>query len=1129
MSASSAFQLQTESQHRLHQQLVNVLGQGPAALYLDAVRMLTETPPYISSTHLVAHLLREIESSLRRVLLPYDYPPPAECPCCHHKPEVEGHKKQIEAIVSIYSLDKTTSAQWIALATGSKEHDHGFAAFAHRDALTLPRPLNDACQQMMAMFEQVLFVVLDAFERQSLHIYTFLDELLAKVQPGKDDVSKLKNKIPANWATYSYFFSRLENPIWLRPLSQKNAFAIPSEDVVEGYLRYSPWPQAVYLKKMATQGQEVQEQVLGILVTVANTNNPLAQQAILEIAQLLPAHLSAQLTPFVNTWIAEPGRHSFVSAELQQFIAHLIQGEQVNAAIAVFKALLLVMSTNDPYVERWDYEHLLFDPLPALVMSAPRELLDVLCTLLDQDIYRHYIRFRKPDAEDAAVYDRAREASSITWLPTFEATEHMHVRGTQSLVLLAIALRKAAEQAINDGYLSVPETLALLDTHAGKIFKRLTLYVLSQFASTDLTLARSWLMTRALFDDADLRHEYSLLAQVTLPHLTKEEQATWLQWIEEGPDLETYKQWHQRTYQALSGDIDIQQSKAVWQRNWFGRIEKVLPDEWRIRYDELVAQYGAYEQEFRLTSWPAAMRTSSQDAYRNTTVEQWLQKLDASQDNQGDLQEDALLSLTALITEAPERFANQVHLFEGQPPEVIKAVIRGLVRAAQVERAFDWYQVLRLCAWVIEQRRPSGEEENDKPSRDPAWASVTFEVALLFLATFEKLPSQLPYSSRGTIWQLLAALADDPYYLSKAKKETTPQHYYSDAINSTRGIALQAVISYAWWVMANWKEARDPQEKTGWDLNQAPEVRELLEQRLFGRGDRSPIVHAVCGRLLLWLAQLDEQWTTQHLNDIFPHDAEDRDCYEAAWTTYLFQRSLTRRIFTLVKDEYVFAIEQLQRADKQEISRDTANYYLARHLLIAYWNECITIEDGEDSLLSLFFQRASGSLRQSFMAQVGQTCAHEEQPIDPQVIERFQRLWEWRVATITQSHLDPETARELAGFSWWMACESFPAIWAVQHLDYVLARVDSIEMSSFVVCRLTECITEAPLVTLRCLDHLVRGTTTSWGSKEWKTVEALLALAFQQERPELHDLAKAIISYLALHGHTQMLNLLPRT
>lgn len=110
-------------------------------------------------------------------------------------------------------------------------------------------------------------------------------------------------------------------------------------------------------------------------------------------------------------------------------------------------------------------------------------------------------------------------------------------------------------------------------------------------------------------------------------------------------------------------------------------------------------------------------------------------------------------------------------------------------------------------------------------------------------------------------------------------------------------------------------------------------------------------------------SQLDEQWTIEHLKDIFPHHVEDHVYYEAAWTTYLFQTRLTRHVITLVRDEYIFAIERLQSADEQAISLDIPNYYLARHLLIAYWNKFITLEDKEDDLLLLFFQRASGSLR----------------------------------------------------------------------------------------------------------------------------------------------------------------------
>jgi hypothetical protein len=385
----------------------------------------------------------------------------------------------------------------------------------------------------------------------------------------------------------------------------------------------------------------------------------------------------------------------------------------------------------------------------------------------------------------------------------------------------------------------------------------------------------------------------------------------------------------------------------------------------------------------------------------------------------------------------------------------------------------------------------------------------------------------MPYTSHSAIWQILVALATDSYYQSQAKQEATPQHYYYDAINSTRGIALLAIISYAWWIMKHWKEEPRQQEKTVWDLSHAPEVRDLLEQQLSSRGGRSPIAHTVCGHSLLWLAQLDEQWTIKHLKDIFPRHTEDSLYYEAAWTTYLFQARLTLQVFTLAEDEYVFAIERLQPADEQEITLDTANFHLARHLLIMYcWNENITLEDTEDNLLTLFFQRASGSLRRSFITQVGQMCANAEHPADPQIIERFQHLWEWRVADIKLSHVDPEAKQELAAFSWWMACDVFPAIWAIQHLDYVLTHVNSLERSSIVVCRLAECTAKEPLVTLRCLDRLVRGTPTYWGSKEWKTVETLLATALQQEQPELHNLAKEIISYLAMRGHTDLLKFL---
>lgn len=57
-------------QAKIYQNLHNIIGQGSAAFYKDACRIINLNPPLESTTHVIAHLFREIESSLRDVLEP---------------------------------------------------------------------------------------------------------------------------------------------------------------------------------------------------------------------------------------------------------------------------------------------------------------------------------------------------------------------------------------------------------------------------------------------------------------------------------------------------------------------------------------------------------------------------------------------------------------------------------------------------------------------------------------------------------------------------------------------------------------------------------------------------------------------------------------------------------------------------------------------------------------------------------------------------------------------------------------------------------------------------------------------------------------------------------------------------
>jgi len=66
---STSFKFSDSRQERIYRRLL-LVGTGPAAFYRDACFLMALKPPMHTSTHLISHLVREIESSLRDVIQP---------------------------------------------------------------------------------------------------------------------------------------------------------------------------------------------------------------------------------------------------------------------------------------------------------------------------------------------------------------------------------------------------------------------------------------------------------------------------------------------------------------------------------------------------------------------------------------------------------------------------------------------------------------------------------------------------------------------------------------------------------------------------------------------------------------------------------------------------------------------------------------------------------------------------------------------------------------------------------------------------------------------------------------------------------------------------------------------------
>src|SRR5438132_9854900 len=193
------FRFTDPRQQRIHDRL-SLLGPGPVDFYRAACRLLAMQPPLEATTHLVGHLLREIESALRavvRVVAEHTEQP-------RPRGEPDKHKRDILAILKGLGIAETDAIAYAWLGIAGQENSYGLVARAHRDALNAPRPVNTSFRTCWDDMECILDVVLAKFETRFLHSLSLLDTLLSIPSPGLHDAEKLRNQVPNNLVTLGY-------------------------------------------------------------------------------------------------------------------------------------------------------------------------------------------------------------------------------------------------------------------------------------------------------------------------------------------------------------------------------------------------------------------------------------------------------------------------------------------------------------------------------------------------------------------------------------------------------------------------------------------------------------------------------------------------------------------------------------------------------------------------------------------------------------------------------------------------------------------------------------------------------------------------------------------------------------
>jgi hypothetical protein len=307
------------------------------------------------------------------------------------------------------------------------------------------------------------------------------------------------------------------------------------------------------------------------------------------------------------------------------------------------------------------------------------------------------------------------------------------------------------------------------------------------------------------------------------------------------------------------------------------------------------------------------------------------------------------------------------------------------------------------------------------------------------------------------------------------------------------GLAIINLILYSLWLKKNNKIK---------DLNSIPEVKGKLEYYL--KKQTSIIIHAVYGFYFHSLLYIDEHWTKDMIPKIFPKDRVEH--FWVAWCAYVRANRPHYKAYSLLRDIYAYAIENMKYDAESECKKDSVH-----HLVVLYGWGIISLDD---PIFHKFWEKANDDVREKFISYIGQQLLKYELPDD--VIQRFKTLWEWRISYIKGLSNSQDFQKELKSFIHWFVSKRFDDKWALENLIKTVELVDEItdEHVYSALDVLVEMANEFPELVLKYIDLLIHNASerilNSYKRKIRKSIEEISKILESKSRSDLEKELKRI-------------------
>jgi hypothetical protein len=823
-----------------------------------------------------------------------------------------------------------------------------------------------------------------------------------------------------------YFFERLENPEWIKPLQERGFFNSPPSPLQKepNVIEFRLWPESRYLARMAPHEPEL---VASIMMGFAGTENPFVIRDILDAALVMPPVAAASLAPTIASLTTAPG---LVGIERAGEVAlNLAEAGLEKPAIKILNALLEVIPDPRPPL-RSDREGGRVFRREAITQIRSFEFGNIIRR--HGGNYAKYLSLRYLGLLIGKLQDALNEETrveverngrvedySYIWRADLENPSRVESDAKHPLIS---GLVNASEVLLDEGLCG--EVFKRLDKPPFKIFQRILLRTLARKPNLAPELVAKKLTDEDLFHDLGVRQEYNELAEAAFASLTTEQKESILAMIEKGLDGD-------RLVQAGYTPEQIEHSIESWKLQRVHPMRAGLAPEQFKRFEALEAKIGPV-RAYRNPVVAGFRAAPGGDSPKATTelgtldpekalayISTWNPGIEANTP-WGPSPHGLGTALAGDVAARPDAYLPVLPRIKDLEPTYVRAALEGFGRAARYGHSHAWQPFFELAAFILQQD-PTFKLEGDRWGRDLNWTPGKF--AALELIDDALKNEKVPFSQRTALWELISALAEDGNpELDYRDPEAQKRDSWTDSVNALKPRAVRQAIQYIQWCRAHLAE-------TDFRFAAIPEVREFLDRHLDPDIDPCLSVRLIYGEKFAFLHAIDAKWAKDSLDRIFPRDPELRPLHDIAWGAYLAANYVYDDIFVLLEKYYREAVLKLDEGLLLGKSRllDEPKVALGQHLIQLYWRGKLDL--AATSLLVEFLHRADAATRRGCVVYVGRSLSEAQEEVSADILKRLEEFWLSRIET------PDRTEDEHAAFGWWFETRYFPDGLAIDYMS----------------------------------------------------------------------------------------------